>query len=151
MNAIDIFNRETTMYFVGHDELTRNGVDQYCYEGHPFNGVAKDDLGRCHHYRLGRLHREDGPAIEYPDGSEEWHLNGEIHREDGPALIDTFLNLVQYRQNGKKHREDGPAVIEEGAPPEWWLFGEKHTMESWAKCVGIYDTDEFTMMKLEWG
>ena len=31
------------------------------------------------------LHREDGPAIEYTDGSTEWWLNGELHREDGPA------------------------------------------------------------------
>ena len=24
----------------------------------------------------GRLHREDGPAIEYEDGSREWYLGG---------------------------------------------------------------------------
>lgn len=24
----------------------------------------------------GVLHREDGPAIEYPDGSKEWYVNG---------------------------------------------------------------------------
>jgi hypothetical protein len=34
----------------------------------------------------GKLHREDGPAIEYPDGSEEWYLNNKLHREDGPAI-----------------------------------------------------------------
>jgi len=33
----------------------------------------------------GKLHREDGPAIEYTDGSTEWYVNGELHREDGPA------------------------------------------------------------------
>ncbi len=27
-------------------------------------------------YLDGKLHREDGPAIEYPDGSKEWFLNG---------------------------------------------------------------------------
>ena len=33
-----------------------------------------------------KLHREDGPAIEYADGHKEWWLNGKLHREDGPAV-----------------------------------------------------------------
>lgn len=32
------------------------------------------------------LHREDGPAIEWADGSKAWYLNGKCHREDGPAI-----------------------------------------------------------------
>ena len=24
----------------------------------------------------GKFHREDGPAIEYPDGDKRWYLNG---------------------------------------------------------------------------
>jgi len=31
------------------------------------------------------LHREDGPAITYIDGTKKWYLNGQLHREDGPA------------------------------------------------------------------
>lgn len=27
-------------------------------------------------YLNGRLHREDGPAIEYPNGTKYWYLNG---------------------------------------------------------------------------
>jgi hypothetical protein len=34
-----------------------------------------------------RYHREDGPAIIYPDGSEEWLVKGAFHRTDGPAVI----------------------------------------------------------------
>ena len=34
----------------------------------------------------GQLHREDGPAVEYADGTREWWLNDERHREDGPAV-----------------------------------------------------------------
>ena len=34
----------------------------------------------------GKLHREDGPAIELASGSEVWYLNGQLHREDGPAI-----------------------------------------------------------------
>jgi len=33
----------------------------------------------------GQLHREDGPAVEWPDGDNSWYLNGVLHREDGPA------------------------------------------------------------------
>jgi len=35
---------------------------------------------------LGKLHRLDGPAIEYDDGTKHWYINGKLHREDGPAI-----------------------------------------------------------------
>jgi len=31
------------------------------------------------------IHREDGPAVEYYNGSKIWHLNNVQHRMDGPA------------------------------------------------------------------
>ena len=34
----------------------------------------------------GKLHRTDGPAVEWTDGDKFWHLNGKQHREDGPAV-----------------------------------------------------------------
>ena len=37
-------------------------------------------------YLNGKLHREDGPAIERANGSKSWYLNGKRHREDGPAI-----------------------------------------------------------------
>ena len=39
------------------------------------------------------IHREDGPAVEYFNGSKVWWLNGEMHRMDGPA--------VEYVNGGK--------------------------------------------------
>lgn len=33
-----------------------------------------------------RFHREDGPAIEYRDGSIYWYIYGKLHRLDGPAI-----------------------------------------------------------------
>ena len=57
----------------------------------------------------GKLHREDGPACEYPSGTKEWYLNGKRHREDGPACENANGTKVWYL-NGKRHREDGPAV-----------------------------------------
>ena len=35
----------------------------------------------------GRLHREDGPALEHANGSEKWYRHGKRHRDDGPAAI----------------------------------------------------------------
>ena len=32
------------------------------------------------------LHREDGPAVEYPNGDKVWYQNDQLHREDGPAV-----------------------------------------------------------------
>jgi hypothetical protein len=34
----------------------------------------------------GRLHCEDGPAIERTDGTKEWYRNGQRHRKNGPAV-----------------------------------------------------------------
>ena len=57
------------------------------------------------YYKNGKIHREDGPAVEYRDGTKEWWLNGNLHREDGPA--------VEWG-NGYK---------------EWWIDGEQITEE----------------------
>jgi len=32
------------------------------------------------HPETNELHREEGPAVEYPDGSKVWYLNGQPHR-----------------------------------------------------------------------
>ena len=47
----------------------------------------------------GLLHRLDGPAMIFPDGSKFWILNGE------------------------RHRENGPAVEWAGGSKEWWING----------------------------
>lgn len=35
---------------------------------------------------LGRLHRENGPAVEYLNGDFSWYVSGVRHRLDGPAV-----------------------------------------------------------------
>ena len=47
--------------------------------------IKIDKLGTRCYYLNNVLHREDGPAIEYVDGSKIWYKNGKRHREDGPA------------------------------------------------------------------
>ena len=62
-------------------------------------------------YRLnGELHREDGPAVEYLNGSREYCINGKLHREGGPA-VEKADGYKAYYINDKRHRIDGPATI----------------------------------------
>ena len=59
----------------------------------------------------GKLHRIDGPAIEWVNGNKNWYLHGKLHREDGPA--------IEY-DGGK----------------EWWLHDVRHAnVNAWAKAV----------------
>ena len=67
--------------------------------------VQVNNDGDTYWHLNGKLHREDGPAVEHSDGSKEWYLNGELHREDGPAL---------ERSNGDK---------------SWYINGVKLTEE----------------------
>jgi antitoxin component YwqK of YwqJK toxin-antitoxin module len=71
------------------------------------------------------LHREDGPAIEWADGSKSWYLNGELHREGGPAA-ECANGTKEWYRDGKRHREDGPAVEYADAGKSWYKDGELH-------------------------
>jgi len=79
-------------------------------------------------YLNGRLHREDGPAVERVDGGKWWYLNGRLHREDGPA-IEYSSGTKSWYLNDKRHREDGPAVVCFDGSKEWWLDGKPLTEE----------------------
>jgi len=48
----------------------------------------------------GQLHREDGPAVEYVDGSKFWYQNDKLHREDGPAVVNVN-GIKRWYINGK--------------------------------------------------
>ena len=45
-----------------------------------------DDIGIVRYFENGKLHRLDGPAIEYSGGTKYWYKEGLLHREDGPAV-----------------------------------------------------------------
>ena len=48
--------------------------------------VTVDDNRTKRWYINDKLHREDGPAIEFAKGDKFWYSNGQRHREDGPAI-----------------------------------------------------------------
>ena len=80
-------------------------------------GMLKRRSGTSFWYQDGKLHREDGPAIEWSDGGWEWFFEGAHHRADGPAV---------GRTSGLR---------------KWYLHDMLHRM--WAKMAAIGDDSLF--------
>jgi hypothetical protein len=93
------------------------------------------DRGTARWRLNGKLHREDGPAVEWADGDKSWWLNGKRHREDGPAVVYATGTKVWY-VNGLRHREDGPAVEWADGRKSWYLDGQKLAEAEHAARVG---------------
>ena len=65
--------------------------------------VDVDQFGTRRYYNQnGKLHRENGPAVLWADGTTMWYQNGLRHRTNGPAVILAngiklwYLENVQY-------------------------------------------------------
>lgn len=86
-------------------------------------------------YLNGKLHREDGPAIEFSDGTKKWFLNGQLHRINGPAI--EYPNGSKYWYlNGLRHRTDGPDVEFANGQKEWYLNSKRHRTDGPAEVYG---------------
>jgi hypothetical protein len=93
----------------------------------PMNNPVIDKYGAKFWYDSdGKLHRDDGPAIEHASGAKEWFQHGNIHREDGPAgeWIDGYK--------------------------EWFLNNRHLSFDEWLHKVEISDEKQ-VMMKLQHG
>ena len=77
-------------------------------------------------YLNDKIHREDGPAVEYSNGDKYWWINGKLHREDGPA-IEWANGYKSWYLNDKRHREDGPAIEVANGDKSWWINGKQLT------------------------
>lgn len=58
----------------------KDGIKDYWLFGDTFN------LKKAY-IKNKKLHREDGPAVEWNDGYKVWFQHGKRHRLDGPAFI----------------------------------------------------------------
>lgn len=76
--------------------------------------IPENYEGRCYVYynkyycwliKGVKLHREDGPALEFDDGSKCWYCENQLHRLDGPAVIDNRGNKT-YWIHGWKFDEE---------------------------------------------
>jgi hypothetical protein len=62
---------------------------------------------------------------------KRWILNGKLHREDGPAL-EYCEGIKAWYINGKRHRTDGPAIERTDGSIEWWLDNKWYsTKDEW--------------------
>lgn len=79
--------------------------------------------GTCTEWRKanGKLHRLNGPAIEWKSGAKEWWVDGKLHRLDGPAR--EFNPGKEWWVNGALHRTDGPAKMWASGHDEWYVNG----------------------------
>ena len=50
------------------------------------DGLDIDTYGTKYWYLNDKLHRSDGPAVEFKSGNKRWYINGKRHRTDGPAV-----------------------------------------------------------------
>jgi len=74
---------------------------------------------------------------EHANGDKVWHLNGKLHREDGPAV--EFINCGKsWWLNGKRHRIDGPAMEWNNGDKAYYINGEKVTKEAQEVLYGLY-------------
>ena len=99
--------------------------------------ILKNENGTFYYSdkKMKKLHREDGPAVEWADGkNKDWYLNGKRHREDGPA-IECSNGTKFWYLNGKLHREDGPAIEGAYGSKSWYLNGQELSKAEWEKRV----------------
>ena len=66
----------------------------------------------------------------YSNGNKYWHLNGKLHREDGPA-VEYYDGYKSWWLNGKRHREDGPAIEYSDGHKCWALNGKELSEEEY--------------------
>lgn len=69
----------------------------------------------------GELHREDGPAIEYPDGYKQWYINGKRHRADGPAIEGLYQLKKKYTSTNDYLLD----VVKANSYNKWYYDGQE--------------------------
>lgn len=107
------------------------------------NGLYTLEGGSKAWYLHSRYHRENGPAIEGPDGHNEWYLHGKLHRTDGPA-VEYSNGVKQWYLAGKLHREDGPAIEYPDGTRYWFLNGRGLSEEEYLRA----DTSKYPKLKV---
>ena len=78
----------------------------------------------------GVLHREDGPARTYSNGTKQYYKHGYLHRIGGPAVEANYgyCTKTVYYYEGKIHNEKGPAYIERWCNSELLKYFENDTL-----------------------
>ena len=109
------------------------------------NGTEINEVGTKRWFKHGKLHRTDGPAIEYATGSKHWYLKGQRHRTDGPA-IERFTGNTEWWQNDKRHRLDGPAIELTDGTKRWFIYGVEYTEDEFVLRSFLTQGNELCVM-----
>ena len=65
-----------------------------------------DEFGNKTWFLNGNLHREDGPAIEWSDGTKCWYLNDEFIVGTSPDIEKALFTLSTYLQDQEVTKDD---------------------------------------------
>ena len=75
--------------------------------------VKVDTNGDKYWHQDGKLHRTDGPAIEYADGEKHWYQDGKRHRTDGPATEFASGSKSWYIEGKEYTKKEFDAIVKE--------------------------------------
>lgn len=65
----------------------------------------KSTDGTIRFIKEGKLHNAEGPAVIYPDGKEEYHINGfQYTKDEFKKLKKESVGLPFYKKGGSKMR-----------------------------------------------
>jgi hypothetical protein len=103
--------------------------------------VRRENGARQWHTPEGKLHRVNGPAVEWADGGREWWVDNKRHRADGPA-VEEEGGREWWWVDGKRHRDNAPAVELPDGGRAWWVEGYRHCLDGPAV--------EYTSGRREW-
>ena len=79
-----------------------------------------------------------------------WYLNGKLHREDGPASI-WADGTKCWCYHGAFHRTDGPAIEYVDGHTSWYLHGKYLKFDEWLHRNNELTAEEKVMVKLQYG
>ena|SRR5271165_536452 len=103
--------------------------------------VKTDEFGDKRWKLNGKLHNQNGPAIEFADGTKVWYLDDKCHRSEIDPKTGLSLPAIEWSDgskdwyhHGKVHRyeidpETGlslPAVIYVDGSKYWYNNGVRH-------------------------
>lgn len=115
---------------------------------HPTGGYDEtiyDPKSKTTLYLLeGDLHRVDGPAKVYGDGTEEFYFEGARHRDHGLPAVISSTGELEYHVHGVLHRDgDLPALVDPEGDEEYWVEGKRHRDGGRPAVVGIDGRTEY--------
>ena len=91
----------------------------------------------------------ESKIIVLPNGIKIWsNEEGQLHRDDGPAMIWPDGTKLWY-QNDKRHRTDDPAVILSDGSEEWFLNDKQYSFTEWADKLNLDQKTRLEMV-MKW-